>query len=201
MYWYRADTSRARRELGRIPTQHHPWLSLVYLDIFERNYQSALRRLQQAHTITSRDTVLVPYWQGLIYHYMEDAGRSRKLLLSARNYLASAVQAAEVDNWFPCALAVVDAALGNKEAALRETDAALKHMPLTKDAVRGIYPLIARAEVCTLLGDQDAAIEQLELLLSLRAPKFVTVPLLRLDPIYDPLRGNPKFQELLRKYE
>ncbi len=48
-------------------------------------------------------------------------------------------------------------------------------------------------------GEKEAAIDQLELLLS--TPNPITTARLRLDPFYDPLRSNPRFQALLEKYE
>ncbi len=53
--------------------------------------------------------------------------------------------------------------------------------------------------IYVMVGESDAAIDQLELLLSL--PGEISTPLLRLDPTWDPLRDHPRFQALLEKYE
>jgi serine/threonine-protein kinase len=50
-----------------------------------------------------------------------------------------------------------------------------------------------------MVGEYDAAIGQLELLLSI--PSEISIPLLRVDPLWDPLRDHPRFQELLERYE
>ena len=55
------------------------------------------------------------------------------------------------------------------------------------------------ARIYTMVGEYDAAIDQLESLLAI--PSNTTVPLLRLDPAWDPLREHPRFQALLAKYE
>jgi tetratricopeptide (TPR) repeat protein len=55
------------------------------------------------------------------------------------------------------------------------------------------------AEIFTLTGDYDAAIDQLDRLLSM--PSHVTVPLLEVDPLWDPLRDHPRFKALLEKHE
>ena len=56
-----------------------------------------------------------------------------------------------------------------------------------------------RARIYTMVGEYDAAIDRLKSLLAL--PSITTVPMLRIDPTWDPLRSNPHFQALLAKYE
>ncbi len=57
----------------------------------------------------------------------------------------------------------------------------------------------ALAEIYVIAGEYDAAIDKLEYLLS--SPSWISVGLLRIDPLYDPLRDHPSFQALLDKYE
>ena len=54
------------------------------------------------------------------------------------------------------------------------------------------------ARVYTMIGDYGAAVEQLDRLLSV--PSEISVPLLRINPAWDPLRDDPRFQALLEKY-
>ncbi len=49
-----------------------------------------------------------------------------------------------------------------------------------------------------MVGEYDAALEQLDLLLSI--PSLITVPLLQLDPVWAPLHDQPKFKELVERY-
>ncbi|MEE9118561.1 MAG: hypothetical protein V3U02_08215, partial [Calditrichia bacterium] len=62
----------------------------------------------------------------------------------------------------------------------------------------GPFSIVSMANIYTLVGDHDAAIDQLAYLLSI--PCGMTVHRIRLDPVYDPLRGHPRFKELLAKY-
>ena len=70
--------------------------------------------------------------------------------------------------------------------------------PVSKDALWGPYRVWDLAVIYTMLGEYDAALNEIEYLLSIPSP--MSVPLLRLDPIYDPLRDHPRFQDLLEKY-
>ena len=55
-------------------------------------------------------------------------------------------------------------------------------------------------EIYAQLGEADAALELIELLLSMPAGREVSVPLLRLDPTFDPLRSDPRFEALLARF-
>jgi len=90
------------------------------------------------------------------------------------------------------------ARLGRKEEAIREGKRAVELLPISKDAFDGPSMVIQLAEIYTLVGEYEAAIDQLELALSV--PSEMCVNLLRLDPMWDPLRDHPRLQKLLEKY-
>ena len=75
-----------------------------------------------------------------------------------------------------------------------EAQAALKLLPVSKDAFDGVRAVWALAAVYTMVGEHDAAIDQLEYLLSI--PSWWSAWDLRLDPRWDPLRDHPRFKEL-----
>jgi serine/threonine-protein kinase len=93
------------------------------------------------------------------------------------------------------------AGLGKKEEAILDGEAAVRLLPVSKDAIQGTEMIKALAEVYAMVGEHEKAIEQLEHLLSVTSfPSIVSVPLIRIDPIWDPLRGHPRFQRLLEEY-
>ena len=87
------------------------------------------------------------------------------------------------------------AGLGRRDEAMREAEMAVELMPLTRDALTGLSMLEILAEVYAAVGEKDKAIDTLDELLSM--PGYVSIPLLEIDPVWDPLRDNPRFQEML----
>jgi hypothetical protein len=94
-------------------------------------------------------------------------------------------------------------ALGDNTAAMTLTERAIAMMSIEKDALTGPRPLDILARVAARAGDSDRAISTLEKLLSMpyEAPLAANPPLtpalLRLDPMFEPLHKDPRFQKLI----
>jgi TolB-like protein/tRNA A-37 threonylcarbamoyl transferase component Bud32 len=94
-----------------------------------------------------------------------------------------------------CALGVVDAALGNKGDAIREGEQAIKLLPVSKSAAEGALLMKNLAVIYAWTGEKDRAIEQL----AETAKLFndLSYGHLRLNPLWDPLRGDPRFEAIV----
>jgi serine/threonine-protein kinase len=91
------------------------------------------------------------------------------------------------------------ARLGRRDEAIEAAERAAELLPLSKDAWAGADILLSLAEVYVLVGDHDKALDQLDHLLSI--PSTLSVPLMSLDPMWEPLRDRPRYQALLEKHK
>ena len=116
-------------------------------------------------------------------------------------FLAARAQQQEVVRTQPdygpvfCTLGLIDAQLGRKKEALQESRQAVDLTPVSKSSLEGAGVLCGFAMICAWAGERDLAFEQLEILAKLPAgPSYGD---LRLNPFWDPLRGDPRFEKIV----
>jgi len=135
------------------------------------------------------------YEQGLLARMKGDAAAAHAAFTLARTEQQETVRARP--DYAPplCVLGLIDAALGQKEEALREGRRALELAPVAKDSLDGVDVLYVYAVICAWTGERDLAIEQLETLAKIPAgPSYGDV---RLSPNWDSLRGDARFEKIV----
>ena len=174
---------------------------LVTLDVFDGNYQEALDRLSLTSEDTDNQHNFIPTALrcAQIYGYMNKKQLAKKCYDESRSILESKIQQRPEDARFHSSLGIAYAGLGRKEDAIQEGKLAVELLPVTKEALRGLTRLEDLARIYVMIGEYDLAIEQLEFLLS--RPGVLSIPLLRLDPTWNPLRDHPRFKKLLESDE
>jgi serine/threonine-protein kinase len=187
---------RASENIGSVESHWIIFRSVV-LDVFDGNYQEALSRLS-SYEAEAFDTQFWFVPKAQLYAQINGLMGNRQLEKdyydSARSVLGSKIQEDPNDARFRSALGIAYAGLGRKVDAIREGELATALLPVTKDAWRGAFRVEDLARIYVMVGEFNAAIDQLKYLLSI--PGEMSIPLLQLDPIWDPLRDHPRFKEL-----
>jgi tetratricopeptide (TPR) repeat protein len=88
-------------------------------------------------------------------------------------------------------------ALNRKTDAINTARRAVERLPLEKDAVLGSGNLAALAEIQAQTGATTEAVQNLRKLLSIPAGETISIARLKVDPVWDPIRNRPDFQQLL----
>jgi tetratricopeptide (TPR) repeat protein len=138
------------------------------------------------------------YGVGVARKALHDETAAQAAFLKAKSIAEAQLKQTPDDARIHAQSAKVLAWLGEKDAALLEAQRASELLPESKDAFGGQEITAAVAEVYAVLGNNDHAIEILEGLLS--RPSWIAVEGLKVDPVWDPLRKDPRFQALLNKY-
>jgi len=94
-----------------------------------------------------------------------------------------------------CALALVEAALGDKEKAIEHGEKAVHLVPVSKDALNGPLLLKYLSIIYSWTGEKDRALDELKRAATLPSP--VNYGVLRLHPFWDELRGDPRFEQIV----
>ena len=134
------------------------------------------------------------FGEGLLARCVSDEARAHAAFTAARLEQEQIVRTQE-DYRALCVLGLIDAALGNKEAALQEGRRAVELLPITKDAMDGAALAVNLAQIYAWAGEKDLAIEQIVAVE--RVPSDLSYGDLKLHPDWDSLRGDPRFEQIV----
>ena len=133
--------------------------------------------------------------KGLIARMTKDDAEARAAFAAARAEQEKVLLGRPDDAGALCVLGLIDAALGQKEEALREGRCAIELLPVEKDATDGKRMIVGLARIAAWVGDKDLACQQL--VVAIRPPSELSYGQLKLLPWWDPLRGDPCFEKIV----
>src|SRR5437868_6663315 len=138
------------------------------------------------------------FGEGLLTRMAKDEARARTAFEATRAQQEKIVQAQPDYGPALCVLGLIDAALGRKDLALEEGRRAIALTPLEKDVNNGSRVLQYFAITAAWAGEKELALQQLNA--GLRAPnasQMLSRGALKLLPFWDPLRGDPRFEQIV----
>ena len=177
-------------------------LARYNLKMYERKFDELLGILDRSPAEKSRGETSAPiskeFLKATVYRAMNDEANARTNYEEARAKAEQAVQESPDDGPRHALLGLIYAGLGRCDEAKAEAKRAVDLLPEAKDAFDGPILAISRARIHMMCGDLDTAFALLER--SLERPSGITIHELRLDPVWDGLRADPRLEQLLTKY-
>jgi TolB-like protein/Tfp pilus assembly protein PilF len=206
IYW-KADTRPLQQTIDAILAQGSGAIvsaapSWFVCALAERNTTAAERALIALgdNPCWGEGTIILShsFGEGLLARMTKDEAKARTAFEAARAQQEKIVQAQPDYGPKLCILAMIDAALGRKDLALEQGRRAIALTPMEKDTINGSYVLQYFAITAAWAGDKELALQQLEA--GLRAPQaseMLSYGALKLFPVWDPLRGDPRFGKIV----
>ena len=203
---WKGDVGFVENQLAFVPPGYDPdglvTSARVWVLTLRRKFAEALQVVEQfrGETLTYPERGPCPkaFLEGVLYFLQGDNEKAQAAFERARIVAERLVRDAP-DDWSRHAqLGAVFAGLGKKEEAIKEGRKAVELLPESQDAFDGPQATESLAEIYAWVGEHDEAIRLLDHLLAV--PSGVSVWMLKLDPAWDPLRKDPRFQALIDKY-
>jgi len=202
----RADTGPWRAAIERILTnepgsEQDPFVAgqRYTLALYDRDWDAAGRAaavLSQKNSLEwglpqlGRD-----FWVGVVARLKGDETSARAAFISARTQQEEEIRSHPEEVNLLSDLGVIDAGLGRKEEALNEGRRAMELARSVNDSSTEAYVKLCFVIICTWTGERELALGQLEALT--KTPGYHTYGNLRLSPLWDPLRGDPRFEKIV----
>ena len=200
---WKGDLSVMEKELTQLPAGVDPdglvTFSRIQLLLLQRKFPDAIALVKQSPQDVFHYDKPREFFEGAIYTFLNDKEKAVSAFKRARPIAEKALRESPSDASRHIILGMILAGLGEKQLAIAEGKRAVELLPESEDALDGPKTTVALAQIYTWTGETDQALQLLER--SLITPNGVTIPFLRLDPMWDPLRSDPRFQALIDRHE
>src|SRR6266536_1946516 len=205
---WKADTRPLRQTIdailaqgpGAIASAADTWVFCALAERDPAAAERALVALGDNPWLSNESPIILShsFGEGLLARMTKDEARARTAFEAARVQQEKIVQAQPDYGPALCVLGLIDAALGRKDLALDEGRRAIALTPVEKDVINGSRVLQYFAITAAWAGEKELALQQLEA--GLRAPVasfMLSYGALKLLPVWDPLRGDPRFDKIV----
>ncbi len=194
------DLAGARAVVDAVPAEVEPAALASYLAIYsDLVWLLDEPRLELLLTLTPAAFDNDPGVRAIVfaqaYSLRGDAKNLRLHAEEARKVVEEQLRTGPQDAGRHAVLGLALAYLGRKEEAIREGRRAVELFPVSRDAQGGPYFRHQLARIYTIAGEPEKALDELEALLKI--PSLLSPGWLKIDPNFDPLRKNPRFQKLV----
>jgi len=202
---WKADTRAMRRLIDSTRERDPAKLAIIADNWFmtaldERNpyeVESALTALGQGSFGTNAMQFDRKFGEGLLARMTSDDARAHAAFIAARVEQEKVVKAQPDFGPAWCMLGLIDAGLGKKEEALREGRRAIELQPVASDAISGTDMVNYFAIIAAWVGEKELACQYLQTARALPGSWLLSYGQLKLNPIWDPLRGDPCFENMV----
>jgi tetratricopeptide (TPR) repeat protein len=202
------DLKRSAALLDPLPlANNHVLYAKCYQSLLERSPARIMPQLQEILSTNSSmdrsDRGESRFWLGWLEEIKGDHAAALENWRQARDELEPLLKEQPEYHFLISDLALLNGALGDKTAAFDLAERGTTIVPVEKNALFGPMMIEVLARVAALTGERDRAIDSLRALLNksyagpLAANPPITLALLRLDPMFDSLRTDPRFQRMI----
>jgi tetratricopeptide (TPR) repeat protein len=173
--------------------------NLAKYDLFDRKFDDALKLLDKFDEVNTQFV----YWptevlKAQVYGFKNDQEQAKVYYGRALHKIDQKIKELPEDSRYHSTLGIIYAGLGQRGKAIQAGQRGMELLPVSKEAWRGSFREYDMAIIYTMIGEEGKAIEILDGLLS--RPTDFSVAMIKLNPVWDPLRNNPGYLTLLEKH-
>jgi TolB-like protein len=192
--WRIAATSGTGDIFGLVNTR-------TYADVFARRFDAALHAWDSAPTDTEEERRTGKVARAVIKLMAGDRKSAQADCVSLEPVLTAELAKQPDSLGLLQQLSWVDVCLGHNAEAIAAAQKAVEVLPISKDAFFGTNQLVGLAQIAAWADAPDLALKTIRQLLAMPAGAALSIERLKLDPVFDPLRKDPRFQKLIEDGE